>query len=57
MNKKLAVVVLTWNDWKNTIECLESIFNSSFQNFDVVLVDNNSDEIHLKKLTNGQKIT
>jgi len=55
MNKKLAVVVLTWNDWKNTIECLESIFNSSFQNFDVVLVDNNSDEIHLKKINEWSK--
>ena len=50
MNKKLAVIVLTWNDWKNTIECLESIFNNSFENFDIVLVDNNSDPIHIEKI-------
>ena len=49
MNKKLAVIVLTWNDWKNTIECLESIFNNSFENFDIILVDNNSDLIHIEK--------
>ena len=55
MEKKLAIVVLTWNDWKNTIECLESIFNSSFKNFDIILVDNNSDEIHLKKINEWSK--
>ena len=26
MNKSIAITVLTWNDWKNTIVCLESIF-------------------------------
>jgi len=50
MNKKIAVVTLTWNDWKNTIECLESIFNSSYNFFDVILVDNNSEKHHLDKI-------
>ena len=31
-----AIVTLNWNDWKNTIDCLESIFQSDYQNFDVV---------------------
>jgi len=38
----VAVVVLTWNDWKNTIACLESVFKTNYNNFDVILVDNNS---------------
>ena len=50
MNKKIAVVTLTWNDWKNTIECLESIFNSSYNFFDVILVDNNSEKHHMEKI-------
>jgi len=50
MSKNLAITVLTWNDWQNTTKCLESIFQSSFENFDVILVDNNSDEVHLKKI-------
>ena len=50
MSKNLAITVLTWNDWENTTKCLESIFQSTFENFDVILVDNNSDEIHLKKI-------
>ena len=50
MNKKIAVVTLTWNDWKNTIECLESIFNSSYNFFDVILIDNNSEKHHMDKI-------
>ena len=50
MNKTLAITVLTWNDWKNTTKCLESIFQSSYEYFDVILVDNNSDEFHINKV-------
>ena len=50
MNKKIAIVTLTWNDWKNTIECLESIFASSYNFFDLILVDNNSENHHIDKI-------
>ena len=55
MNKKIAIVTLTWNDWKNTIECLESIFNSSYNFFDVILIDNNSEKFHLDKIFSWSK--
>ena len=55
MDNKLAIVFLTWNDWKNTVECLESIYNSSFENYDIILIDNNSDEIHLEKIKDWSK--
>ena len=55
MNKNLAITVLTWNDWKNTIECLESIYQSDYNQFDVILVDNNSDKIHLDKIYDWSK--
>lgn len=52
----VAIVVLTWNDSKNTVECLRSIFKSDYPNYDVVLVDNNSDDEHFNKiLTWGNK--
>ena len=50
MNKNLAITVLTWNDWVNTTKCLESIYQSTYKNFDVILVDNNSDQIHIRKI-------
>ncbi len=55
MSKNLAITVLTWNDWQNTIKCLESIYQSTFENFDIILVNNNSKEIHLKKILDWSK--
>jgi GT2 family glycosyltransferase len=46
----VAVVILSWNDWKNTAECLESIFQSDYKNYDIIVVDNNSNNIHFEKL-------
>ena len=43
-----AIVTLNWNDWKNTIDCLESIYQNE-GNFDVFLIDNGSD---LKNILN-----
>ena len=56
MNKNLAITVLTWNDWKNTVCCLESIYQSSYNNFDIILVNNNSDKYHIDKATKYKKI-
>jgi len=50
MNKSIAITVLTWNDWENTIVCLESIFQNTYQNFDIVLINNGSEKHHIKKI-------
>jgi len=36
------VIILNWNGWKDTIECLESLYSISYPNYRVVVVDNNS---------------
>jgi GT2 family glycosyltransferase len=50
MNKNIAITLLTWNDWENTIVCLESIFQNTHQNFDVILINNGSEDKHIKKI-------
>jgi len=50
----LSIVVLTWNDWKNTIDCLQSIIKSNYKNYDVILVDNNSDLKHINFIKKWQ---
>lgn len=52
MKKKnsVAVVILTWNDSLNTIKCLQSVFRNNYFNFDIILVDNNSDQYHYQKI-------
>ena len=46
----VAILVLTWNDWKNTVACLESIFKTNYNNFDVFLIDNNSNYENLNNI-------
>ena len=36
------IVIVNYNGWKDTIECLESLQNISYPNYQVVLVDNGS---------------
>jgi len=43
MNKgKVSVIILNWNGWKDTIECLESVYQNTYPNFEVIVVDNGS---------------
>tara|TARA_B100000214_G_scaffold357069_1_gene316255 strand:+ start:875 stop:1873 length:999 start_codon:yes stop_codon:yes gene_type:complete len=49
-----AVIVLNWNDWKNTIDCLESIFQNN-EKFDVVFIDNGSTYNHFSKIIQWTK--
>jgi GT2 family glycosyltransferase len=46
----VAILVLTWNDWKNTVACLERIFKTNYSNFDVFLIDNNSNYENLNNI-------
>ena len=52
INPSVGIVVLSWNDWKNTSELLESIFKSDYINYDIIVVDNNSDAEHFEKILN-----
>ena len=51
-----AIVILNWNDWKNTVDCLESIYQNE-GNFDVFLIDNGSSLNNLLKISNWYKGT
>ena len=39
---KVVVATLTWNQKKDTLECLKSIVSLDYPNFEVALVDNGS---------------
>ncbi len=44
-NRKLVyIVILNWNGWSDTIECLESVFRLNYVNFRVIVCDNNSSD-------------
>lgn len=47
---RVSIVILNWNGWEDTIECLESLFQINYSNFDVVLVDNASEDDSINKI-------
>ncbi|MEM4346978.1 MAG: glycosyltransferase family 2 protein [Candidatus Altiarchaeota archaeon] len=49
---KLSVVILNWNGSHYTIPCIKSLLNSSFQDFEIVLVDNGSERKDIKAIEN-----
>jgi GT2 family glycosyltransferase len=42
MNREVAVVILNWNNSRDTIECLESLSLMNYHNYVTIVVDNGS---------------
>ena len=42
MNKKVYIIILNYNGWQDTIECLESVLKSNYKNYQIIVVDNQS---------------
>jgi GT2 family glycosyltransferase len=41
-SEKAYVLILNWNSWQDTIECIESVLKSNYKNFQIIVIDNNS---------------
>lgn len=57
--QKVYIVIVNYNGWEDTIECLESVFKMDYENYQVVVVDNDSTNdslAKLKKWTQGDLI-
>ena len=46
----VTIIVLNWNGWKDTIECLESLYQINYPNYQVLLVDNASSDASIEKI-------
>jgi len=44
MKPKVSIIILNWNGWKDTIECLEAIYRTDYPNYNVIVVDNGSED-------------
>lgn len=42
MSQKVAIVILNYRNWQDTIECLESIFLLDYEHCQLVVIDNDS---------------
>jgi GT2 family glycosyltransferase len=50
MDPKISIIILNWNGWEDTIECLESLYQINYPNYDVIIVDNGSEDESTKKI-------
>lgn len=53
-----SIILINWNGWTDTIECLESILKQDYKNIDIILIDNNSSDksiFKIKKWALGNK--
>ena len=50
MVSKVSIIILNWNGWKDTIECLESVYQIDYPNYEVIVVDNNSENASITKI-------
>ncbi len=50
MNSKVAIIILNWNGWEDTTECLESLFRINYVDYEVIVVDNASEDDSIQKI-------
>ncbi|MGB9980657.1 glycosyltransferase family 2 protein [Methanobacterium sp.] len=50
MNPGVSIVILNWNGSEDTIECLESLYQINYPKYDIIIVDNGSEDDSIKKI-------
>lgn len=49
-NSKVAVIIVNWKKYTITSKCIESVFKCNYSNYEIILVDNESDDSKLSAL-------
>jgi len=47
---KVCILILNWNNWQDTVGCLESVYQNSFTNCQAVVIDNGSSDNSLERV-------
>jgi hypothetical protein len=48
---KVYIIVLNYKNWQDTVECLESLFKLDYKNYQIIVVDNNSPNDSIERIT------
>ena len=54
-NTRVYIVLVNWNGWRDTIECLESLLRLRDQNFRIIVCDNGSTDGSVKHISAWSK--
>ena len=52
---KISVFLINYKDCSDTLECLDSLNHSTYKDFEVIIIDNNSSEATISELNNYKK--
>jgi hypothetical protein len=55
MQPSVSIIILNWNGWRDTIVCLDSLVRIDYKNFNVILVDNGSQDSSVVKIEGWSK--
>nr|WP_319372579.1 glycosyltransferase family 2 protein [uncultured Methanobacterium sp.] len=50
MHPEVSIILLNWNGWQDTIECLESLYQIDYPAYNIIVVDNDSRDDSLEKI-------
>lgn len=50
---KVSIVILNYKNWQDTVECLDSVMKITYQNYRVIVVDNDSRNESLEHIERG----
>lgn len=51
-SRRVGVVIVNWRGWQDSIVALETLFAGDYKEFDVVIVDNGSNDLSVEKISN-----
>lgn len=54
---RVYIIIVNWNGWKDTIECLESLLLLEYPDFRIVVCDNGSEDDSILKLREWSEIS
>lgn len=47
---RVSIIILNWNGWRDTVEALESLYHVEYLNYQVVVVDNHSEDDSIERI-------
>ncbi len=54
-NKSVYILILTWNNAIDTIECIDSVFKNNYSNYRIVLINNGSTDNSIEQINEWLK--
>ena len=55
-DKKIAIIIINWKKYDLTLNCIDSVLKSSYKNFKIILIDNESQNSFPDEINKSEKI-